>query len=179
MRSFLSFVLFLTVGFACMAEAHPHVFADVTVKAVFDQNGFTGVQNQWAFDEVYSTAMVASADADGDGKITGKEADRMKALVLGPLEQNNYYNYVQFGTKFLRAEKIENFSVKMKNGKMIRMEMGQKEEIYVCDQFFRRRGKWTDRFRNKAARCHRAIPFLRQAFVHQPGIYHECSAGIV
>ncbi len=119
MRSFLSFVLFLTVGFACMAEAHPHVFADVTVKAVFDQNGFTGVQNQWAFDEVYSTAMVASADADGDGKITGKEADRMKALVLGPLEQNNYYNYVQFGTKFLRAEKIENFSVKMKNGKMV------------------------------------------------------------
>ena len=119
MRSFLSFVLFLTVGFACMAEAHPHVFADVTVKAVFDQNGFTGVQNQWAFDEVYSTAMVASADADGDGKITGKEADRMKDLVLGPLEQNNYYNYVQFGTKFLRAEKIENFSVKMKNGKMV------------------------------------------------------------
>ena len=102
-----------------MAEAHPHVFADVTVKAVFDQNGFTGVQNQWAFDEVYSTAMVASADADGDGKITGKEADRMKTLVLGPLEQNNYYNYVQFGTKFLRAEKIENFSVKMKNGKMV------------------------------------------------------------
>ena len=91
MRSFLSFVLFLTVGFACMAEAHPHVFADVTVKAVFDQNGFTGVQNQWAFDEVF----------------------------LGPLEQNNYYNYVQFGTKFLRAEKIENFSVKMKNGKMV------------------------------------------------------------
>ena len=119
MRSFLSFVLFLTVGLVVMAEAHPHVFADVTVKAVFSQDGFTGVQNQWAFDEVYSSAIISSADADGDGKITGKEADRIKALVLGPIEQNNYYNYVQLGSKFLRAEKVEDFSVKLKNGKMV------------------------------------------------------------
>lgn len=116
---FYRYVALLLVGLAVMAEAHPHVFADVAIKAVFSQNGFTGVQNQWIFDEVYSAAMLASADADGDGKITGKETDEMKALVLGPLQQSNYYNYVMVETKFLQAGKIEGFSAKMKNGKLV------------------------------------------------------------
>ena len=118
LRMRLSYILLLLVGFVTMAEAHPHVFADVKIKAVFGQNGFTGVQNQWSFDEVYSAAMVASADADGDGKIAGKETDEIKTLVLGPLQQSNYYNYVMAGTKFLPAGKIEGFSAAMKNGKL-------------------------------------------------------------
>lgn len=119
LRMRLSYILLLLVGFVTMAEAHPHVFADVKIKAVFGQNGFTGVQNQWSFDEVYSAAMVASADADGDGKIAGKETDEIKTLVLGPLQQSNYYNYVMAGTKFLPAGKIEGFSAAMKNGKLV------------------------------------------------------------
>lgn len=54
----LSYILLLLVGFVVMAEAHPHVFADVSVKAVFSQDAFTGVQNRWTFDEVYSAAML-------------------------------------------------------------------------------------------------------------------------
>ena len=69
----LSYILMLLVGFVVMAEAHPHVFADVSIKALFSQDAFTGVQNHWSFDEVYSAAMFASADENGDSKITGKE----------------------------------------------------------------------------------------------------------
>ena len=80
MRRRLAYFLLLLTGLAVMAEAHPHVFADVSIKAVFSQDAFTGVQNHWSFDEVYSAAMVASADADGDGKITGKEANEINYL---------------------------------------------------------------------------------------------------
>lgn len=115
----LSYILLLLVGFVVMAEAHPHVFADVSVKAVFSQDAFTGVQNHWVFDEVYSAAMVASADADGDGKITGKEANEIKKLVLDPLKQSGYFNYVTVESKFAPAKKIEGFSATVKNGKLV------------------------------------------------------------
>ena len=115
----LSYILMLLVGFVVMAEAHPHVFADVSIKALFSQDAFTGVQNHWVFDEVYSAAMVASADADGDGKITGKEANEIKKLVLDPLKQSGYFNYVTVESKFAPAKKIEGFSATVKNGKLV------------------------------------------------------------
>lgn len=115
----LSYILLLLVGFVVMAEAHPHVFADVSVKAVFSQDAFTGVQNRWTFDEVYSAAMFASADENGDGKITGNEIDEVKRLVLDPLQQSGYFNYVTVESKFAPAQKIEGFSVAMQNGKLV------------------------------------------------------------
>lgn len=119
MQRRLAYFLLLLTGLAVMAEAHPHVFADVSIKAVFSQDAFTGVQNHWSFDEVYSAAMFASADENGDGKITGKEIDEVKKLVLDPLQQSGYFNYVTVDSKFLPVRKIEGFSAAMKNGKLV------------------------------------------------------------
>ena len=119
MRRRLAYFLLLLTGLAVMAEAHPHVFADVSIKAVFSQDAFTGVQNHWSFDEVYSAAMFASTDENGDGKITGKEIDEVKKLVLDPLQQSGYFNYVTVDSKFLPDRKIEGFSAAMKNGKLV------------------------------------------------------------
>jgi len=119
LRRRLAYFLLIFAGLAVMAEAHPHVFADVSIKAVFSQDAFTGVQNHWSFDEVYSAAMFASADADGDGKITGKEIDEVKRLVLDPLQPTGYFNYVTVDSKFLPVRKIEGFSAAMKNGKLV------------------------------------------------------------
>ena len=119
MRRRLAYFLLLLTGLAVMAEAHPHVFVDVSIKAVFSQDAFTGVQNHWSFDEVYSAAMFASADENGDSKITGKEIDEVKKLVLDPLQQSGYFNYVTVDSKFLPVRKIEGFSAAMKNGKLV------------------------------------------------------------
>ena len=63
--------------------------------------------------------MFASADENGDGKITGKEIDEVKKLVLDPLQQSGYFNYVTVDSKFLPVRKIEGFSAAMKNGKLV------------------------------------------------------------
>ena len=42
--------------------AHPHVFIDATVKAVFDDAGFSAIRNHWVYDELYSSAMMSSGD---------------------------------------------------------------------------------------------------------------------
>jgi len=100
------------------AFAHPHVFADVGVTVVYDASGFAGIKNRWVYDEMYSTAMVASADADGDGKLAASEVEWLQSAILGPIEKNNYFNYVQAGSNFLKASRVKDFKASLVKGKL-------------------------------------------------------------
>lgn len=112
-------ILLASIFLVNVAWAHPHVFADVTVQAVFDETGLIGIQNHWEYDEIYGTSMFAAADRDGNGVLSKKELDVLQEDILSPLASHNYYNYVLNGTKFLPAEGIENFQAKKKNGKLV------------------------------------------------------------
>jgi len=111
--------LLLFLAFAVLAHAHPHVFADITVKALFDASGFTGVENRWVYDEMYSAGMMASADQDKDGKISTSEAKILESAILDPIKQQNYFNYVQAGTDFLKVSRIKNFKAELSKGKLV------------------------------------------------------------
>ncbi|WP_255416847.1 MULTISPECIES: DUF1007 family protein [unclassified Fibrobacter] len=101
-----------------VAFAHPHVFLDATVKVLFNETGLTAVRNHWVYDEMYSTAMMASGDKNGDGSITGAELAWFQKTILDPVSTSNYFNYVLNGTKFLGVEKIVNFKASMNNGRL-------------------------------------------------------------
>ena len=118
MRGLLLFVSLVAV-LAVQAFAHPHVFADVKVKVLYDATGFVGVENRWSYDEIYSAAMLSSVDNNGDGKISADEQPPLQTAILGPIEKNNYYNYVQAGSDFLKARKIRNFKASMVKGKLV------------------------------------------------------------
>ena len=118
MRGLLLLVSLVAV-LAVQAFAHPHVFADVKVKVLYDATGFVGVENRWSYDEIYSAAMLSSVDKNGDGKISADEQPLLQTAILGPIEKNNYYNYVQAGSDFLKARKIRNFKASMVKGKLV------------------------------------------------------------
>lgn len=118
MRGLLLLVSLVAV-LAVQAFAHPHVFADVKVKVLYDATGFVGVENRWSYDEIYSAAMLSSVDNNGDGKISVDEQPPLQTAILGPIEKNNYYNYVQAGSDFLKARKIRNFKASMVKGKLV------------------------------------------------------------
>lgn len=112
-------ILLASIFLVNVAWAHPHVFADVTVQAVFDETGFIGVQNHWEYDEIYGTSMFAAADENDDGSLSKKELESLKIAVLDPLAKQNYYNYVLSGTKFLKTTGVENFQAKNKDGRLV------------------------------------------------------------
>ena len=114
-KSLLVFVL-CGASFVC---AHPHVFIEATVKAVFDDAGFSAIRNHWVYDELYSSAMMSSGDADGDGKISDSENKWFSENILSPLKEYNYFNYVQSGTVFLKVLGISNFKATFKNNRLM------------------------------------------------------------
>jgi ABC-type uncharacterized transport system substrate-binding protein len=62
------FSLFFLLGTTFVA-AHPHIFMDAEANLVFNEKGFESVQNRWVFDELYSKAMLETADKNKDGKL--------------------------------------------------------------------------------------------------------------
>ena len=113
--------LFLLLCALCasIAFAHPHVFVDATVKALFDENGFTGIQNRWVYDEIYSSATIASADLNGDGKFSSEELGILESIVFSEAVKSNYFNYIQLGSNFLKADPVRNFKASVKQGRLI------------------------------------------------------------
>ena len=112
-------VALFCLGMAAVAEAHPHVFADVSLKVVYDKAGFCGIKNHWVYDEVYSAAMAASADQDNNGKFSASENSKLEKDILGPIAKSNYYNYVQAGSVFLKVKRIKNFKASLEKGKLV------------------------------------------------------------
>jgi ABC-type uncharacterized transport system substrate-binding protein len=86
---------------------------------MFDNAGFSAVKNHWVYDEIYSSAMMSSGDADGDGKISESENKWFLETILGPLKEFNYYNYVQSGSIFLKAQGLSNFKASFKNNRLM------------------------------------------------------------
>ena len=117
MRSRILFLLCTMC--ASVAFAHPHVFVDASVKVLFNENGLSGVQNRWVYDEVYSRATIASVDENDDGKLSVEEGEGLKSIILGEVARSNYFNYVQSGSVFLGAKAVTDFKASVKNGRLV------------------------------------------------------------
>mgnify|MGYP001793946735 CR=1 FL=1 len=68
-----------------IAEAHPHVFIDTTLRAVVDADGtFKGLEVQWSYDDFYSLLIFADLgmDSDGDGRLRDDELARLDGFDL-------------------------------------------------------------------------------------------------
>lgn len=63
--------------------------------------------------------MVASVDKNDDGKLSREEGMGLESAILGPLEKNNYYNYVQAGSAFLKVRRISGFEASLVKGKLV------------------------------------------------------------
>jgi len=113
-KTIFALLLLAVVG----AFAHPHVFVDAKVQVLFNEKGLSGVKNHWVYDEIYSTAMVSSADSDGDGKLSSQEGEILKSSILGEIYRSNYFNYIQFGADFLKAGNIKNFKASVVNRRL-------------------------------------------------------------
>jgi len=117
-KKFFAVVAFICLAWVTPGFCHPHVFVDATIQVMFNKSGFSSIKNHWVYDELYSSAMISSGDKNGDGKISAEESPWFQRVILEELAGNNYFNYVQCGKDFLRAEKIQNFRASVQDGRL-------------------------------------------------------------
>lgn len=66
------------------ALAHPHIFVDVSVAVIFDDDNAAAVRLTWTYDSYFSLLLTTDLgiDLDGDAILSAEEAEILSASVL-------------------------------------------------------------------------------------------------
>ena len=108
-NSFVSLLLF----------AHPHVFIDNRVSAIFDNKGLTGFKHEWIFDEIFSSTIIQEFDLDLNNKFNDQEIKAVEKGAFSNLKEHNYFTKISINGERYKIEEFANFHASIDSGVMI------------------------------------------------------------
>ena len=114
MRSFIiACSIFLLTPFQ-PAQAHPHVWTDMTIELLFNDDGMvTGLHQTWLFDEYYTAYAIEGMDVDGDGKPDPEKLNEIMQVNLGHLNEYGYFTEAREKDEVLKLKPITDASTRM------------------------------------------------------------------
>jgi len=96
-RALALFTLAAVLATAAPTGAHPHVFVDHTVLVRFGASGPEAVDFSWTFDDMFSTLIIQSFDADKDRTFSAKEVQVIEQKHFGNLKEYQYFVAIRHG----------------------------------------------------------------------------------
>jgi len=99
--------------------AHPHVFIDAGIEIELDEKGIKGVWHSWTYDEYYSAWFVSEYGPDKKGKFSDKKLKLIYEQTFMNLKYHGYLTRVLIDDKEIPVEKIEQFSVDIKDNRAV------------------------------------------------------------
>lgn len=85
--------------FSALMNAHPHLFVDAEITAVFSGDNVKGFSHTWFFDEMFSSSIIAEFDKNSDGKFSPSEREKLKKEAFEYTAEQHYFTHVQIGKK--------------------------------------------------------------------------------
>jgi len=101
------------------AFAHPHVYLNAKIQYILDDSGVYGIRQEWAFDEMYSSALIMEFDTDRNGRFEKSEIRKLKQNAFGNLKKYNYFNYIKIDGKRRKIKRIDNFKALIINDNVV------------------------------------------------------------
>src|SRR6202158_3575621 len=87
-------VALLSVAFAGLARAHPHVWVTMKSELVYAPDGtITGVRHHWSFDDMFSTFAVQGLESKEKDKYTREELAPLAKVNVESLKEFDYFTY--------------------------------------------------------------------------------------
>jgi ABC-type uncharacterized transport system substrate-binding protein len=84
----------LTMGFAGLAQAHPHVWVTMRTELVYAPDGaITGIRQAWSFDDMFSTFATQGLESKEKGKFTREELAPLAKVNIESLKEYDYFTY--------------------------------------------------------------------------------------
>ena len=121
---FLLGLIFFTAAFSGFlrpetAFAHPHVFIEQRLKVVFDDNGLSGIQVNWLFDDMFSSMIANDHDLNKNNSLEPEEVAQIKGKAFAYIAEYDYFFSVKIdGTPF-PVKWVTDFSAELDQGKLI------------------------------------------------------------
>jgi ABC-type uncharacterized transport system substrate-binding protein len=90
-------------------SAHPHVWIECGITAVFDNEGLTGFRQRWVLDEMFSASMLPVIDLNKDGRISPEESEVARREAFDNLKEYNYFTDVRIDGKPFTVQFVKEF----------------------------------------------------------------------
>ena len=88
------FAALLTMAFAAVAYAHPHVWVTMHTELVYAPDGkITGIRQAWSFDDMFSTFATQGLESKEKGKFTREELAPLAKVNIESLKEYDYFTY--------------------------------------------------------------------------------------
>jgi len=101
--------LVLTLLFPVAVSAHPHMWITASVDFHFTQAGLSGFREQWEFDKNDSADIIASFDANKDGRFDSAEIAAIKSGYFDNIAEYRYFTTVRYGTQVWQPTIVKDF----------------------------------------------------------------------
>ncbi len=101
------------LGPVISAYAHPHVFVDCSLTAVFDEQGLTGFEQRWEFDEMFTAFLFEEFDADGNSQFDAAEIQAVKQGAFDNLGEYGYFTHILIDGTAFPVQEATSFSLEM------------------------------------------------------------------
>src|SRR5262245_31786111 len=112
----------LLICSASAADAHPHVFIEMTSVVVFNGEGkLRAINVKWVFDANYSEFATADLDVNKDGVLTPEELHPLAKVNLDSLKEWSYFVYGRLNDEKLKWADVTEYGQTM--GKDCRLEL--------------------------------------------------------
>ena len=109
LRIFLA--VLLTLAFAGLAQAHPHVWVTMKSELLYAPDGtITGIRHAWSFDDMFSAFATQGLESKEKGKFTRQELEPLAKVNVESLKEYDYFTYATAdGKKALLTEPLPDY----------------------------------------------------------------------
>lgn len=112
------FMAAVSVLGATPASAHPHVFIDYTVAAIFDDATVTGVRISWTFDQMYSSMLFHDYTSRPQGPLTAADVASLEKNAFVDTADFHYFTEISVNGKDLPVKTVTDFAAHFDNHRM-------------------------------------------------------------
>jgi ABC-type uncharacterized transport system substrate-binding protein len=119
-RRFWAAILALGISLShSAARAHPHVFVEHSITVVVNVDGLEGFRFAWTFDEMFSSMVVLTFDANKDKTLSAPEVKTIEQKHFANLKDFNYFVHLRVNDKPVAVTSFKDFHVKMVGGQVV------------------------------------------------------------
>ncbi len=116
-RYILIGILYAIIG--APVWAHPHMFIDSQVTAVFDKSQFKGFWIEWKFDPMFTASIRLDYDRNRDGAFNDREVQLIEQNAFANLKNYHYFTTLSYGNTDYRVDQVKQFSAWMENERLV------------------------------------------------------------
>lgn len=115
-KKLLLLIIFLLFN---ICYSHPHMFVTPSIEIVFDKDGIAGFQQQWIFDDMFSSSIIADFDKNRDGKLSKSEIKVIEKDAFSYTSEQDYFTRLKEGDKKIPLKRVTKFNAWIKDGVLV------------------------------------------------------------